>query len=311
MRMSYLVLLLVSAAAFAGCTERELDHRAASGRVEIAPVWAGLNRPSAAGYRFYGADNKPAPVDGAVAEASVDSFSVVLPEGRYSCLAYNTDAQGVTFTGLDNRLLAEVRLSSEAQPGNVYSWSVEEVEVTSRGDVRYTPVPLRLVKQVVLRFRVTGVEGATVLNGTLNGVYPSLFLLSGDPPEQSIRTAPETVAQYTATLVQTRNTGSPSYTASADIRLLGLLNPQKEEGNGNETAYDSRLNLSVHNSSGEVYSTTVNMNKPVSEIIDSYGGEIPIDKTIEIDVSVNLLDMNLTAVVQGWKEGNREIIIIK
>lgn len=236
---------------------------------------------------------------------------VVLPEGRYSCLAYNTDAQGVTFTGLDNRLLAEVRLSSEAQPGNVYSWSVEEVEVTSRGDVRYTPVPLRLVKQVVLRFRVTGVEGATVLNGTLNGVYPSLFLFSGDPPEQSIRTAPETVAQYTATLVQTRNTGSPSYTASADIRLLGLLDPQKEEGNGNETAYDSRLNLSVHNSSGEVYSTTVNMNKPVSEIIDSYGGEIPIDKTIEIDVSVNLLDMNLTAVVQGWKEGNREIIIIK
>ena len=148
MRMSCLVLLLVSAAAFAGCTERELDHRAASGRVEIAPVWAGLNRPSAAGYRFYGADNKPAPVEGAVAEASVDSFSVVLPEGRYSCLAYNTDAQGVTFTGLDNRLLAEVRLSSEAQPGNVYSWSVEEVEVTSRGDVRYTPVPLRLVKQV-------------------------------------------------------------------------------------------------------------------------------------------------------------------
>lgn len=150
-----------------------------------------------------------------------------------------------------------------------------------------------------------------MLNGTLNGVYPSLFLFSGDPPEQSIRTAPETVAQYTATLVQTRNTGSPSYTASADIRLLGLLDPQKEEGNGNETAYDSRLNLSVHNSSGEVYSTTVNMNKPVSEIIDSYGGEIPIDKTIEIDVSVNLLDMNLTAVVQGWKEGNREIIIIK
>ena len=310
MRMPNLVLLLVSAAAFAGCTERELDHRAASGRVEIAPVWDGLNRP-AAGYRFYGADNKPAPVEGAVAEASVDSFSVVLPEGRYSCLAYNTDAQGVTFTGLDNRLLVEVHLSSEAQPGNVYSWSVEEVEVTSRGDVRYTPVPLRLVKQVVLRFRVTGVEGATVLNGTLNGVYPSLFLLSGDPPEQSIRTAPETVAQYTATLVQTRNTGSPSYTASADIRLLGLLNPQKEEGNGNETAYDSRLHLSVHNSSGEVYSTTVNMNKSVSEIIDSYGGEIPIDKTIEIDVSVNLLDMNLTAVVQGWKEGNREIIIIK
>ena len=150
-----------------------------------------------------------------------------------------------------------------------------------------------------------------MLNGTLNGVYPSLFLLSGDPPEQSIRTAPETVAQYTATLVQTRNTGSPSYTASADIRLLGLLNPQKEEGNGNETAYDSRLHLSVHNSSGEVYSTTVNMNKSVSEIIDSYGGEIPIDKTIEIDVSVNMLDMDLTAVVQGWKEGNGEIIIIK
>ena len=125
MRMSYLVLLLVSAAALrlhrkgAGpsCCQRPGGDSPRLGR---------LNRPSTAGYRFYGADNKPAPVEGAVAEASVDSFSVVLPEGRYSCLAYNTDAQGVTFTGLDNRLLAEVRLSSEAQPGNVYSWSGEE-----------------------------------------------------------------------------------------------------------------------------------------------------------------------------------------
>lgn len=313
MKMTFLGWLLVPAFVFLGCTERDLDYRAASGRVEIAPVWDDLPRPSSACYRFYGEDDRLVSGEGATSasDASVDFFSVVLPVGRYRCLAYNTDAQGVTFTGLDNRTLAEVRLSSDAQPDNVYSWSVDEVEVASRGDVRYTPVPLRLVKQVVLRFRVTGVEGATVLNGTLNGVYPALFLLSGDPPEQSIRTAPETVAKYTATLVQTRTSGAPSYTASADIRLLGLLNPQKEEGAGGGTVYDSRLNLSVHNSSGEVYSTTVNMNKPVSEIIDSYGGEIPIDKTIEIDVSVNLLDMNLTAVVQGWTEGNREIIIIK
>lgn len=308
MKMTVLGWLLVPAVAFLGCTERDLDYRAAGGRVEIVPAWKDLSRPSSAGYRFYGEDDRPAPGDAVFSDASVDTFSVVLPVGRYRCLAYNTDAQGVSFTDLDNRSQAEVRLSSDAQPGNVYSWSVDEVEVSSRGDVRYAPVPLRLVKRIVLRFRVSGVEGATALNGTLNGVYPALFLLSGAPSEQSIRTAPETVARYAAALVQAKPPGDPSYTASADIRLFGLLNPQKSAGA--ETVYDSRLHLSVHNSAGKVYSTTVNMNKPISEIIDSYGGEIPIDKTVEIDVSVNLLDMDLEAVVQGWTEGNGEIVII-
>ncbi|EFV31433.1 LPS-assembly protein, partial [Bacteroides eggerthii 1_2_48FAA] len=83
MRMSCLVLLLVSAAAFAGCTERELDHRAASGRVEIAPRLGRAEPSLHCRLPLLWCGQQAGSGEGAVAEASVDSFSVVLPEGRY------------------------------------------------------------------------------------------------------------------------------------------------------------------------------------------------------------------------------------
>ena len=76
------------------------------------------------------------------------------------------------------------------QPGNVYSWNVDDVDVPLQGTVQYTPVPRPLVKQMLLHFQVTGMEEAKVLNGKLNGVYPSVLLLSGEPSEQSISAAP-------------------------------------------------------------------------------------------------------------------------
>lgn len=221
--------------------------------------------------------------------------------GQLSLLAYNTDAHGVAFTGLESRNAAEVRLVSEMQPGNVYSWNVDDVDVPLQGTVQYTPVPRPLVKQMLLHFQVTGMEEAKVLNGKLNGVYPSVLLLSGEPSEQSISAAPETNTSFTVTLTraETRNT-EPAYMASAEIRLLGLLSP--EYG----AAYDSRLHLQVRNSGGEMYSASVNMNGTLTDIIRLYAGELPADETVEVELGINLLNAVLTAEVKGWTEGSGE-----
>lgn len=152
-----------------------------------------------------------------------------------------------------------------------------------------------------LHFQVTGMEEATILNGKLNGVYPSVFLLSGAPSEQSISAAPVTNAEFTVALTRgkTRET-ELVYMASAEIRLLGLLSP--EYG----ISYDSRLYLQVHNSSGKTYDTSVNMNRILTDIINLYAGELPVDETIEVNINVNLLDMVLSAVVESWTEGSGE-----
>ena len=135
----------------------------------------------------------------------------------------------------------------------------------------------------------------------MNGVYPSVFLLSGSPSAESVAAAPETNTKFAATLapVEARD-ALPAYMASADVRLLGLLSP--EFG----ACYDCRLHLQVGNAAGETYGATVDMNKTVTDIINSYEGELPLDKTIEVSVGINLLNTVLTAAVKGWTEGSGE-----
>lgn len=287
--------------AFVACTEKMLDYRSDEGTVVIAPDWSAFTAPATACYRFYTMDGEAVADVGAKDVASAGYFSMTLPVGGYHLLAYNTDVQGTAFVGLENRNSAELRLASDIHPGNVYSWNVDDVDVPLRSTVQYTPVPHPLVKRMLLHFQVTGMEEAKVLEGKLNGVYPSVFLLSGEPSEQSISAAPETGTEFTVTLTRSeiKNT-EPAYTASAEIRLLGLLSP--EYG----AVYDSRLHLLVRDSFGGVYSVSVDMNVTLTDIINLYAGELPADETIEVDIGVNLLDAVLTAEVKGWTEGNGE-----
>lgn len=147
MKIKTLGWLIIPAIAFPSCTERALDYRSDEGTVTIAPEWSDFACPSSACYRFYTTDGKAVAGDGADVAASAGQFSITLPVGGYRLLAYNTDARGVAFTGLENRHSAEIRLTSDAQPGNVYSWNVDDVNVPLRGTVQYAPVPRRLVKQ--------------------------------------------------------------------------------------------------------------------------------------------------------------------
>ena len=48
------------------------------------------------------------------------------------------------------------------------------------------------------------------------------------------------------------------------------------------------------------------MNRILTDIINLYAGELPVDETIEVNINVNLLDMVLSAVVESWTEGSGE-----
>lgn len=300
------ILPLILPFFLSACTQLDLDHRKAEGTVAIVPVWDALSRPASACYHFYTADGEEPVHKGE--EVPAESYSLVLPVGGYHALAYNTDALGVTFTGLERRHSAEVRLASDAHPEGIYSWNVDNLEVPLRSTVEHKPVPRNLVKRMTLHFLITGVESSMKLNGRLNGVYPSLLLLSGAPSAASSAAAPETSVRFSATPAPARAGGegpalqaSPStFLASADIRLLGLLSP--EYG----SRYDCRLYLQVSGASGDRYEASVDMNRTVTEIIASYDGELPPDKTIEVSIGVNLLNTVLTAAVKGWTEGSGE-----
>lgn len=283
------------------CTEVDLAFRREEGTVIIAPDWSGFTCPASACYRFYPDEGTGAEVEQSDETVAADYFSMVLAVGSYHLLAYNTDASGVNFTGLERIASAEVCLASDVQPANVYSWNVDEVEVPLRGTVQFAPQPRRLVKLLVLHFQMTGMEEADILSGELNGVYPSVSLLTGQPSKASLSAAPDTKARFAAALTgAAAKSAEPAYTASADIRLFGMLCPE------NGANYDCRLHLQVRKSVDETYSTTVDMSGVMTDIINRYAGEFPADETVEVDISISWVDSTLTAVVNSWTEGTGE-----
>lgn len=301
MKVASLCWVVILPMLYSSCTEIDLDFRREEGTVIIAPDWSSFVCPAAARYCFYTDDGTEAEFKRSDETVAPDYLSMTLPVGNYRLLAYNTDVSGVNFTGLENIASAEVCLASDVQPANVYSWNVDDVEVPLRSSVQFAPQPRRLVKQMVLHFQVTGMEEAEILSGRLNGVYPSVSLLTGEPSRASLSAAPDTKTKFSATLTRaaTRNT-EPAYTASANIRLFGLLCPE------NGAYYDCRLNLQVQNSVDETYSTTVDMNGVMTEIINLYSGELPVDETVEVHIGINWVDSTLVAVVKSWTEGTGE-----
>lgn len=301
MKATVIILMVVPAMFFSACTERGLDYHKEEGRIIVTPDWSNYACPSSACYGFYKEDGTA--VTGVVQAATVpaDCFSTWLPVGNYRLLAYNNDVPGVDYTGLENIASAEVILASSAQPAEVYSWSADGIEVSLCDTVRLNPSPRRLVKRMVLHFRVSGLEEVEILHGELNGVYPSLRLLTAEPSTQSIATAPETKTEFSAALTRLSvRSAETVYIASAELRLFGLLSPKDGE------CYNCRLNMKLHGAAGSVYDTTLNMDGVLTEIINIHAGALPEEEPVEVNIGIKWVDSTLVAMVNGWTEGSGE-----
>lgn len=284
---------------FSACAERELDFRREEGQVLVTPDWSGYVCPVSAGYGFYVQDGTGEPAVPVVTAVAAERYSATLPVQDYRMLAFNTDAPGVEYAGLECLETAEVKLSSTRQPGEVFTWNIDRVEITREDTVAYAPRPERLVKSVMLHFQVTGMEAAEVLQGELNGVYPSLSLLRGTPSSASVSAAPMTKTVFSATLTRTATrSGDPAYKATAGVRMFGLLCP--EDG----SAYDCRLHLKVSDTEGDVFQTTLDMNGVMTEVIRFHAGELPADEMVEVEIGIDRVNSTLVAEVKGWTHGS-------
>ncbi len=295
MKKPVLIILAGVATILACCTKKSLEYRSPEGHVVVSPRWGSLSVPSSAACRFYPLSGGSAPVRVETSNASFLSTS--LPMGTYSLLGWNTDAPGITFGNLDDINLAEARLSGDVQPGELYSWHAEELEVPDQDTIFVHPSVLSLIKTLTFHFRVGGSEGAESLECRLYGAYPSVLLLSGEPSPQSSASAPGTSVVFIVPLGPVSRAGEEVLEGSGSARLLGLLDPQ------NGSLYDNRMELTLHTADGSLRSGEVDMNGVLSELLKANGDELPPEVPIEITVDIRWLDSTLVASVTAWKNG--------
>lgn len=295
MKKTVLFVLTGAVVILTCCTEIALDNRLAEGHVVVSPQWGSLAVPSSAACFFYPLSAGMAPVREGAADALL--FRGSLPVGSYALLGWNTDAPGIEFGNLDDINLAEARMSGGVQPGELYSWHVDELVIAYRDTFFVHPSVLALIKTLTFRFRVSGSQNVDALECKLYGAYPSVLLLSGEPSPESSASAPGTSVVFTVPLSSASRAGDVSLEGSASVRLLGLLDPR------NGLSYDNRLELTLHTPDASTRSGEVSMNGVLSEVLKANGDKLPSEVPVEITVDIRWLNSVLVASVTAWKNG--------
>ena len=256
------------------------------------------HQPGALKYHFYNTDGVTACMvvacDGQGNYAN-DKFAV----GTYRVLAVNTSASGVDFLGMDSHTTASAHLSASAvnrsggltlvsQPGAVYSAVVNELTVAADGTASYSPVPTLLTKSMNFSVTLKDGLGADVVSieGTLQGVYPSVSLFTGTPVS-SVSDCENTTVAFVAT-----GTGDQR---SAAISLFGICDPQGGE------AYINTLKLTLIFTNGDTKELSVDLTDALTDAINDNEGVLPIG--FELPVQIERTAIGLTVSVGDWSVG--------
>jgi len=256
------------------------------------------HQPGALKYHFYNTDGVTACMvvacDGQGNYAN-DKFAI----GTYRVLAVNTSASGVDFRGMDSHTTASVHLSTQAanrsggftlvsQPGAVYSAVLNEVTVSADGKASHSPVPTLLTKSMSLPLALKDGLGADVVSieGTLQGVYPSVSLFTGTPVS-SVSDCENMAVAFAAT--------GEGDNRSAAISLFGICNPQ---GGG---AYTNTLQLTLTLANGDTKELSVDLTDALTDAINDNEGVLPIG--FELPVQIERTAIGLSIVIGAWSVG--------
>ncbi|MDR0976394.1 MAG: DUF5119 domain-containing protein [Prevotellaceae bacterium] len=220
-----------------------------------------------------------------------NEYSVRIPAGSYSILAYNADAQGVEFLDTDDYERATVcaltpdgRVAIDQTPvtrakndmpllgkaGNVYSvWSDDITSVYSpyeelRQEI-HVPVH-QLAAPVHISIENKTDLHATRVQGTLNGLVLSRRLCGGDANIQ------EGMGAYAF------DESFAGGRASTTIPCLGLHNPMDDSGK----RYNNLLELVVEFEKNLIFSQIIDISEEVAENID----EEEVSVALKIDVQL-------------------------
>jgi hypothetical protein len=187
----YLLLGLLPVLSFLqmGCTHMPLETYSEEGPVNIAFNWSHLSMgdsiPKAMKLCFYG--------KGAViTRYCKDSvYSGKLPDGSYQVIAYNTDVKNVTYDYLDTYTGAEALAQTDSsttaatylsQPSHSYGIGLDSITVFGDSVVNETMSPLSFVKNIHVKYIVTGDKQAIAsCQGSLSGLAMSVNIATGKP----------------------------------------------------------------------------------------------------------------------------------
>jgi len=277
----------------ASCTEADLEHRKQQGQVVIVPDWGTRAMPQAMRYYFYPQESSDPPIE---QEATAEKYEGYLPVGTYKVIGVNTDTYDVGFNNSNSfeefEVYAMPQQDNRAQgpikpPSRVTSVVVRELIVELNQNVEKKAPAIEVSRVLVFTFRFTGSDSFNSLQGTLPGVYPSMWMKDVMPSDL-------VSMGYTVDFSCPVILGE----AEAAVRLFGIHNPQ------NGSAYDNKMDIKLERSDGQTRQTTVDMNDTFTKIIDHFDGEIPVDNPVHIDIEIQSIGGNISAEVRRWQSGD-------
>ena len=292
-------ILLLSCTENKDLQQREVSPEVTTGRVIVTPQWGTGLQPEALRYVFYPAGNasgQAVGLDGTVAGCEGD-----MPAGTYRVLAYNTGVAGVRFAGLDSYGTAAVELIATAtrtdgltlvgEPSQVYAATVAGELTVVAGQQTESSVPVRsLMHTLVFNFTIGNGFPLNRLGSTLCGVYPSVLLATGEPTQAALQAAPGVAIRFAPEFQSA--TG-----ATAEVCVPGLLDPR------GGTVYNNVLALDMTTTDDEHYTSTVDLNSALTEILADNGGTLPVEVPVEMDIRVERTAVGLSTTVAGWQIG--------
>lgn len=288
MKRMYLLLFM---GCLVACTKIEIENRPTEGEVNLSVDWTDKVVPAGMRFYFYRMEGDVTTRTGnspVIRDASASGFAGSLPIGTYQMLAVNTDGKGTELTGMENYGTATAVLKDvTGKMSSFYCWSMDSLQVDYNVAAKKSCAPTQLTKELSFQFALEG-TGLRSLSGSLCGVYPSVQLATGVPSTQSVADAPATEVRFDVAL--------NGVTGYANFLTFGVLDPR------NGSAYRQQLLLTATTLSGKTQELKVDLSRDMTEILKEYGGTLPVNVAVEVDVAVEAgADAGLTARITGWQ----------
>jgi hypothetical protein len=239
------------------------------------------------------------------------NFSGEFADGDYRVIAVNEQAADMGVQDMERvetarmvGLTVSPRSRAVSPDGVVWRVVVDSFRVHSGETVTLTPSPDPLTRTVQLDFIAAEYlqSRITAITGTLNGIYPSVDLFTGETAEAEKARSPGLEAAYTAA-----TDGDNPGLWTATLRVLGLYNPGDGSNGRSETTFTVTLD-------GESQTITKDLTEQISGTLAYYNGNLPIDISLILEIELSgVIDEHgefiITAKVRPWSEAGGKTII--
>lgn len=223
-------------------------------------------------------------------------YSISIDPGVYRLLAYNTDAERIVFTDLNDFYQAKATvkpiIDKNAEVKRAYSvenafrFSVESIILPEGEPVHLSPQVFSMVKTLTLKFETFNGEKYKKIYGTLMGVYYSVYLSTGLLADKD----PEWGVPFEVALLE-------DGAGSVSINVLGIHNP--DYGN----SYQNVLDIIVEDVNGESNLVQIDLDEVISDMLNDNDGSLPADTPVQIPIVLQTIDNGLKAEVKPWEKG--------